>query len=196
MGDRDSLDVDRDGEGEYEDKQWLAQRLREALKLSGLKQTDLLQLLEENGYPVKQQRLSHLMNGRNYPDPLDLRELVRAMGVSSDWMLRLTEQSLPAADLDEMLSQAKGEGRIGRIMRQLSKDQQEEVVNFAEFLLSQKKTAKPAQTISEWIAATEVLVRRHGIEGEESFMAVLAAERPDLAAALGILSEKKTIQER
>lgn len=114
--------------------EWFAARLRCAM--GGMSQAELIGILRENGFEMMQQRLSHYMQGRNYPDPPVLKELAHAIGVSADWLLGLTEQQLPAEDLNEMASRARGEGRIDKIMRQLPPEQQREVLSYAEYLLS------------------------------------------------------------
>lgn len=124
------------GEVNTDYSEWFAGRLREAL--GSMPQADLLKLLKQNGFDMTQQRLSHYMQGRNYPDPPVLKELAKALGVSADWLLGLTEQSLPVADLDEMVAQAKGEGKLNKVMRNLSPDKQQQVYQFAEFLLSRQ----------------------------------------------------------
>lgn len=120
--------------------EFFARRLREAL--GSRPQVDVLKLLAQNGVEMTQQRLSHYMQGRNYPDPPILKELVKELGVSADWLLGLTEQSLPAADLDEMAAQARGEGRINKIMRSLPPDEQLQILRFAEYLLSRHESAQ------------------------------------------------------
>lgn len=114
--------------------EWFAERLRRGL--GEMSQADLLAILKENGFEMTQQRLSHYMNGRNYPDPPVLKELARAMGVSADWLLGLTEQQLPADDLNEMVNRAKGEGRIDKVMRRLPPEEQRAVLQYADYLAS------------------------------------------------------------
>lgn len=174
--------------------QEFAGRLRDAL--GAMKKSELSKLLTEYGVELDAGRLSHYFTGRNYPDPPILAALCRALGISADWALGLTETELPVADLEERLAAATGEGKINKVMSGLSKDRQQQVIDFAEFLLSQEKKIPSSVELSQWIAATEVLMRRHGTEGEESFVAFLAAERPDLAAALGMSPKKKSIQDR
>lgn len=163
----------------YEDKQWFAQRLRKAL--GDTPQAEIIALMKENGFEITQQRLSHLFQGRNYPDPPTLRELVRALAVSSDWLLGLTDQSLPADDLNEMLSHAKGEGRINKLMRNLPQDKQAQVLQFAEFLQSRQSSngtagshvnatseaqqiARDAEKLLDLIERTRGLDKRHEVE--------------------------------
>lgn len=116
---------------------FFAGRLQKAL--GDRNQKELIKLMAQNGFEMAQQRLSHYMNGRNYPDPPILKELAKALEVSVDWLLGLTEQPLPAADLDEMAATAKGEAHINKVMRNMSKERQKQVIAFAEYLLSQER---------------------------------------------------------
>lgn len=117
-----------------------AKRLHEAL--GDRQQSDILKLLNQNGYEISQQRLSHYFNGRNYPDPPVLKELVSALGVSADWLIGLpTETTSSVADLDELIRQNKGEAKINKIMKVLPKEQRQQVLQFAEYLLSRHPIA-------------------------------------------------------
>jgi transcriptional regulator with XRE-family HTH domain len=148
--------------------EWFSARLREAL--GSMTQAELLKILAENGVKLAQQRLSHYMQGRNYPDPPILKELARALGVSADWLLGLTEESLPVADLEEMVARAKGEGRINRIMSALKAERQQEVMRFAEYLLArqreQEAQASPMtqrqREQAEIMAMLDSIEREHG----------------------------------
>lgn len=132
---------------ETEYSEWFAERLRKAL--GTMKQAELIELMKQNGFDMQQQRLSHYMIGRNYPDPPVLKELVKALGTSADWLLGLTEQPLPAADLDEMAAQARGEGKINRVLKNLPKDKQQQVIQFAEYLLSRQPLSQSDNTAAE-----------------------------------------------
>lgn len=115
---------------------WFGARLREA---SGdTPQVDIAKLMIADGLETKPGAISHYMQGRRYPDPPILKAMVRALGVSADWVLGLTEQRLPVADLEEMLAQAKGESRINRLLRRLPPAKQQQVVEYAEFLIDQQ----------------------------------------------------------
>lgn len=166
------------------------QRRREDMLLT---QPDLLERLKEYGVDVKQATLSHYETGRRFPDPPVMAAIARSLDVSVDYLLGLTENESPVAELLEELEKATGEGKINRIMRKLPKEKQSQIMSFAEFLLSEEKKIAEEGPLSEWIAATEVLTRRYGASGESSFAAFLAVERPDLAAALGIPAKKKSI---
>jgi transcriptional regulator with XRE-family HTH domain len=94
--------------------------------------------LAENGFEMTGGRLSHYMQGRNYPDPPVLTELAKALGVSADWLLGLTEESLPVDDLVEMLGAAQVENyadKISKTLNTLSREEKQQVIQYAEFLL-------------------------------------------------------------
>lgn len=116
--------------------EWFAKRLRDAL--GDTPQADLLRLLKQNGFEIAQARLSHYMQGRNYPDPPVLKQLAMTLEVSTDWLLGLTEEKLPVADLEEMLRTAKGESRIDLVANKLTADKKQQVLQFAEYLLAQE----------------------------------------------------------
>lgn len=116
--------------------QGFASRLRNAL--GTMKQSELVRLLTEYGVELDAGRVSHYFTGRNYPDPPILAALCRALGVSADWVLGLTKEELPVADLEERLAAATGEGKINKIMRGMNKQKQQQVLTFAEYLLSRE----------------------------------------------------------
>lgn len=132
--------------------EWFGARLREAL--GATPQVDLVSLIEENGFEITPGRLSHYMQGRRYPDPPALKEIAKALGVSADWLLGLTEQSMTVAELDEQLARAKGESPIDKIMEQLSPGDREQVLAFASYLLSRSN-----QTRDERISKTQATLR-------------------------------------
>jgi transcriptional regulator with XRE-family HTH domain len=115
---------------------WFGARLREAL--GSRPQVDIANLIAEGGEEVKPGRISHYMQGRRYPDPPILKEMARALGVSADWLLGLTEQPLPVADLEEMLAQAKGESHINKLLKMLPPEKQQQVIDYTEFLVTRE----------------------------------------------------------
>jgi transcriptional regulator with XRE-family HTH domain len=172
-----------------------AERLRDAR--GEMPQTELLSLLKEQGLELTQARLSHYENGRNYPDPPILAALATALGVSADWLLGLTTEELPVADLQEKLAAATGEHRINKIMRKLPKDKQEQVMTFAEYLLSVEQKAAPPDNLAAWRAAMAVLEARMGEEGIAAYLSFLEVEHPDIAVALRTdIPKKKYMQSR
>lgn len=116
---------------------WFGARLRDAL--GSTPQTEIATLMTQDGLKTLPGSISHYMQGRRYPDPPIFKALVKALGVSADWALGLTEQRLPVADLEEMLAQAKGESRINRLMKQLPPTKQQQVVEYTEFLIDQQR---------------------------------------------------------
>jgi transcriptional regulator with XRE-family HTH domain len=172
------------------------QNLENARVRAGMTQPDLLKRLEALGFTLSQPALSHYEKGRRFPDPPMMAAMAQILEVSLDHLMGLTEITSPVTELLEDLANASGEGKINKIIKQLPKDKQEQVITFAEYLLAQEQKSKSNHELEEWITATEVLMRRYGATGENSFMALLAAERPDLAAALGFSSKKKSVQDR
>lgn len=168
--------------------QAFAKRLRDAR--GDIPQADLLQLLKENGQSVLQARMSHYENGRNYPDPPILAALAKALGVSADWLLGLTEIELPVADLEERLATATGQHKINRIMDRLSKERQQQLLDFANFLLSSEKDPTATDDLEAWRAASQVLERRFGALGVSDFLAEISVTHPDVAIALGTRAAK------
>lgn len=168
-----------------------AERLKNAR--GGMSQSDLLSLLKENGVALRQARLSHYETGRNYPDPPILAALAVALGVSADWLLGLTEEQLPVADLEERLATATGQHRINRIMERLPSEKQRQLTDFADFLLANEKERRVEDDLAAWRAATEVLERRFGLQGVSDFLDDLTSIRPDVAATLGVTSSKNKI---
>lgn len=128
--------------------QRFADRLR--LALGDMKQTELLERLNEDGIEVNAGSLSHYFNGRNYPDPDVLAGIAKHLGVSTDWLMFLTEERTTVAELEEKLASATGEAEINKIMEQLPKEKQQELMQFANYLLSQNPGANP--TVSGGIA--------------------------------------------
>lgn len=120
--------------------EWFARRLRDTL--GDRQQSDLLQLMKENGFEMKGGRLSHYMNGRNYPDPPVLAELARALDVSADYLLGLTEEKMPVEDLREIAASAKGESRINRLLKALPDEAERQVIDFAEYLVMRQSSAE------------------------------------------------------
>jgi hypothetical protein len=119
--------------------------------------------------------------------------MAKVLEVSLDYLMGLTETDSPVTELLEELASASGEGRINKIIKKLPKDKQEQVLTFAEFLLVEEQKSKSNREFEEWVSTTETLMRRLGANGESSFLALLAAERPDLAEALGIGPKKKSV---
>lgn len=115
---------------------WFGARLRDAA--GEMKQTEIADLMTADGLETKPGAISHYLQGRRYPDPPILKALLKTLGVSADWVLGLTEQRLPVADLEEMLAQAKGESRINRLMKRLPLVKQQQIVEYAEFLIDQE----------------------------------------------------------
>lgn len=171
-------------------------RLKAARLRAGMTQPDALKALKEKGFSLTQPGLSHYERGIRSPDPDFIAAAAEVVGTSVDYLTGLTKTQAPVAEIEEALAAASGAGKINKIMDRLPKDKQQQVLTFAEFLLSQEKKSKPVSEFDEWVSATEVLVRRQGAKGEKSFTDFLLAERPDLAGILGITAKKRAIQNR
>jgi transcriptional regulator with XRE-family HTH domain len=115
--------------------EWFAARLRSLL--GEMTQTDLIVLMRQNGYEMKAGRLSHYMQGRNYPDPDVLAQFAKAFEVSADYILGLTEETTPVEELKEQLAAARGNGQVDKIISRLTKEQREQVLGYAEYLAAQ-----------------------------------------------------------
>lgn len=140
---------------------------------------------------MTQSGYSHYEKGTRFPDPPAMAILAELFNTSVDYMVGLTKNKATAKELEDEIAAATGKGKINKIMERLSRENQLRVISYAEFLLSEeKKTAKPDE-VNEWITYTEVLLKRLGIDGEQSFTELLTALRPDFAAALGVLAEKE-----
>lgn len=126
---------------------WFGARLRDAL--GDASQVEIATLMTQDGQETQPGAVSHYMQGRRYPDPPIFKALVKALGVSADWALGLTEQRLPVADLEEMLAQAKGESRINRLMKQLPPPKQAQVVEYTEFLIDQHRKDDGNQNLTQ-----------------------------------------------
>jgi transcriptional regulator with XRE-family HTH domain len=113
---------------------WFARRLRDTL--GERTQSELILTMKDNGFEILGGRLSHYMQGRNYPDPDVLAELAKALGVSADYLLGLTEDKTPAGELSESLATTKGEGKIDRLIRHLSPEERRQVIDYAEYLVA------------------------------------------------------------
>lgn len=170
-------------------------RLRSARKRAHLTQQEMLEALKAKGFTFSQGAMSHYETGRNYPDPDLMAAMAEVAEVSLDWLAGLTATDTPVAELEETAKAAQGAGKINRIMDGLSKERQKQVLDFAEYLLLQerKKRIVPPK-FDEWAAATEVLLRHQGEDGEQLFLDVIASDYPDIAEAFRLTPKKKLVQ--
>src|SRR5688572_6008380 len=119
-------------------------KIKKAREVAGINQRELLQALNDKGFSLTQAALSHYENGARNPDPELMIAIADITGVSLDFLCGRTKTSAPVFELEEALAAATGKGRINKIMDRLPRDKQQQVISFAEFLLSQeKKTARP-----------------------------------------------------
>lgn len=146
-----------------------AKRLRDTL--GSMTQSDLMVVMKENGFEITQARLSHYMQGRNYPDPPVLAELAKGMGVSADYLLGLTDEPSPTSELLEKLATSKGEGALDKLLDKLSREQRQQVVTFAEYLVAQAAPAQPspAEMRANILAMLESVERNLGSAARKEF---------------------------
>lgn len=110
--------------------------LRADLKRS---QPELLAELAKYGVARSQPNISQIENGRRIPSLEALYIIAQFLETSTDYLLGLTTNQLPAADVEEELAAARGEAHINKLMRNMSKERQRQVIAFAEFLLGQEQ---------------------------------------------------------
>lgn len=158
--------------------EWFGARLREAL--GEMKQVDLVEDIKENGFEISAGQLSHYMQGRRYPDPPVLREIARALDVSADWLLGLTDKSEPVAELVEQLAHAKGESPIDKVMKELPPSEREQVMGFAKYLLARTRGGK-ASNGSSWDVSLNVYQRKHGALATDDLIDLVTEYFPGLA---------------
>ena len=127
----------------------LRKRIKSSLKAKvkttredlGYSQNDVLKELERYGLARTQGSVSQIELGFRLPSVEALYVLAKYLNTSTDYLLGLTENALAPADIEEELSASNGEGKINRIMRRLSSERQQAVVQFAEFLAAHPTTA-------------------------------------------------------
>lgn len=127
--------------------EWFAKRLRDVL--GDMPQTELITIMKGNGVEIKAGRLSHYMQGRNYPDPDVLAAIAKAFGVSTDYLVGLTDDKRPVDELREQLAIAKGKSKVDNILEILDKDQRAQVLAYAEFLATQGSATSERQDRKE-----------------------------------------------
>lgn len=124
----------------------LRTRLKTALKATvattrarlGKSQSDLIDELKKYGLDRSQGSVSQIENGIRLPSVEILYVIAQFLDTSTDYLFGLTGSELSAADIEEELNKAKGEGKINKLMRDMSKARQKQVLDFAEYLLSRE----------------------------------------------------------
>lgn len=91
-------------------------------------QTDVANYLD-----TTYQTYAHYETGRHQPDPETLAKLADYFNVSVDYLLGRDTPENENKKIDEAIS------RIDRKFNKLNKEQQEQIENYLDFLLSQKK---------------------------------------------------------
>lgn len=105
-------------------------------------QPDLLAELEKYGLIRTQGSVSQIENGKRLPSLEALYVIARFLDTSTDYLLGLTINELSAADIEEELAAVKDEGKINKTIRRLAEQKQQQVLTFAEYLLSREDKAK------------------------------------------------------
>lgn len=178
----------------------VGRRLNVARTDLGLSQGDVLRELARYGEGRTQGSLSQIETGMRLPSLQVFYILAKFYNASANYLLGLSADPRSLTDIEAILMGGSdgdsGDERTDTIVSlfsRLSKDKQEQIIAFAEFLLAQERKAPSISAFEEWVSVTEVLMARTGESGENSFLALLQRERPDLADALGITSKKKAV---
>lgn len=118
------------------------------LSLRGkMTQADVLGMFAEQGWELKQSALSHYENGKRRPNFSILLKFATVYETSTDFLLGATEEEKSIAKLQDELKAARGGGPIHRIMNALPVNKQKQILDFAEYLLSQEPQEQPSKTI-------------------------------------------------
>lgn len=112
-------------------------------------QPDLLAELEKYGLIRTQGSVSQIENGKRLPSLEMIYVIAQFLDTSTDYLLGFTINELSSADIEEELAAVKDEGKINKAVRRLTKQKQQQVLTFAEYLLSREgKTKSEAPKIS------------------------------------------------
>lgn len=101
-------------------------------------QSDVSHLFAEHGWEIKQAALSHYENGKRRPNFSMLIKFAAVYGTSTDYLLGVTKKQESFAELEQKLAEATGGGPIHAVLKALPKAKQQQVLQFAEYLLSQE----------------------------------------------------------
>jgi transcriptional regulator with XRE-family HTH domain len=140
-------------------------RAREDLQIS---QSEVLAELDRHGLGRTQGSLSQIERGLRLPSVETLYVLAEYLGTSADYFIGLSESALSPADIEEELANAKGEGRIARLLAALNREQRAQVISFAEYLLMQSGQADAIAGDDQeaLIASLNVLQRKYGPDAD------------------------------
>lgn len=109
-------------------------------------QADVLQMFADHEWELKQSALSHYENGKRRPNFSILLRFATVYGTSTDFLLGATDEEKSIAKLQDELLAAKGGGPIHRIMNALPVNKKQQILDFAEYLLSQEPKEQPSKT--------------------------------------------------
>lgn len=111
-------------------------------------QADVSQMFADHGWQLKQAALSHYENGKRRPNFSILLKFATVHGTSTDFLLGATDEEKSIAKLQDELRAAQGGGPIHRLMNALSENKQQQVLQFAEYLLFQEDRVQGKPIIS------------------------------------------------
>lgn len=116
----------------------LKKRVAKAREDMHYSQPDVLEELKRYGLGRTQGSISQIENGVRLPSVETLYVIAKYLDTSSDYFLGLTDNPLSAQGVEEELANANGEGKINKIMSSLPQDKQQQVLQFAEYLLARQ----------------------------------------------------------
>lgn len=153
----------------------------------GYSQPDVLKELERYGLARTQGSLSQIERGKRLPSVEALCVLAKYLETSTDYLLGLTDNALSAADIEEEMAITSGKSKLEQLMHHLSRDQKQQVMHFAEYLLAQSgRVEEIAQSNAAGIeAAMNVFTRKYGQDVADDLIDTLNDNFPDLAAIIG-----------
>lgn len=111
-------------------------------------QSDVSGYFAEHGWELKQAALSHYENGKRRPNFSMLIKFATVYGTSTDYLLGVTKKTESFEELEKKLAEATGGGPIHKALQALPKPKQQQVLQFAEYLLSQEPGARKVPAIS------------------------------------------------
>lgn len=168
-------------------------RLPKARATMTLEQKEVLAELKKYGLDRTQGSLSQIERGIRLPSVEMLYVLASYLQTSTDYLLGLTDNELSAADIQEEIATGRGEGKIDKLMNRLSREQRQQVVNFAEYLLAQSGRAEEIARNNEagFEAALNTIQRKYDEDVVDDLLDTLTDNFPDLAKLVGPVTPPK-----
>lgn len=168
-------------------------RLPKARATMTLEQKEVLAELKKYGLDRTQGSLSQIERGIRLPSVEMLYVLASYLQTSTDYLLGLTDNELSAADIQEEIATGRGEGKIDKLMNRLSREQRQQVVGFAEYLLAQSGRAEEIARNNEagFEAALNTIQRKYDEDVVDDLLDTLTDNFPDLAKLVGPVTPPK-----